>query len=74
MNKIEYKSTADGTALDENKTVADIELKDDSDLYIFYDGVKPIIKEQVHDVKYESLTKYSFIDDKTKVKYNLNFI
>ena len=34
----------------------------DDDLFVFYQGIKPIIKEVQKEIQYESITKYSYLD------------
>ena len=42
--------------------------KDDADVFVFFEGIKPVIKEKEKELNFDSLTKYSFLDDKKHVK------
>jgi hypothetical protein len=37
-------------------------------VYLSYEGIKPILKEKEKEVLYETISKYSYLDEKKYVK------
>lgn len=76
MNNITYKCSLEGENIDSSIVLEDYIKSPDSELYVFYgnhifylDGIKPIIKEVEKELVYESIHKYSYLDEKKYVKY-----
>ncbi len=68
INNPQYKLTPNSEALNQQFSISKIVQKDDADIFVFYEGIKPVIKEKEKELHFDSLTKYSFVDDKKHVK------
>ena len=76
MNDISAKNKVDGENLDQKKSLSEyLNTEGESEFYVFYgtdvfivDGIKPVKKEEKQEITWDTITKYSFLDDKKVVK------
>jgi hypothetical protein len=52
----------------ERTVVTETQFKDNDDVFIIYSGIKPVKVEKDLNENFETITKYSFLDDDKKVK------
>ena len=62
INNPQFKLTPDSEALNIHTPVNKLFEKDDCEVLIFYEDIKPIIKEKEKEVQFDTLNKYSFLE------------
>lgn len=62
INNPQFKLTPDSEALNIHTPVNKLFEKDDGEVLIFYEDIKPIIKEKEKEVQFDTLNKYSFLE------------
>lgn len=68
MNEVVFKANLEEEPIPSTTLLSEFVKGPDADLYVFYEGIKPIIKEVEKEIKYESISKYSYLDEKKFVK------
>ena len=68
INNPQFKLTPESEALNVHTPVNKLFEKDDGEILIFYEDIKPIIKEKEKEVQFETLNKYSFLEEGKFVK------
>ncbi len=62
MNNVTFKTAIDGSNLDQNSIISKVVEKDDTDIFVFYEDIIPILKQKEKEVALDTITKYSFLD------------